>query len=49
MLNTVIQCLLCIRCPSRLKSDLRRIQVYWSLKAKEKGLFTEKDIERYLR
>ena len=34
---------------SRLKADLRGIQGYWSRKAKEKGLLTEKDLERYLR
>ncbi len=34
---------------ARLKTDLRGIQGYWSRKAKEKGLLTEKDMERYLR
>jgi len=33
----------------RLKADLRAIQGYWSRKAKEKGVLSEKDIERYLR
>ncbi len=48
MLKAVIQRLLRIRRTNRLKSDLRRIQGYWNLKAKEKELFTEKDVERYL-
>jgi metal-responsive CopG/Arc/MetJ family transcriptional regulator len=33
----------------RLRGDLREIQGYWSRKAKEKGLLTEKDLARYLR
>ena len=48
MLKAAIQRLLCIRRTNRLKSDLRRIQGYWSLKAKKKGIFVEKDVERYL-
>lgn len=48
MLKAMIQCWLRIRRAIRLKSDLRRIQGYWSLKAKEKGIFVEKDVERYL-
>lgn len=47
MLKAMIRCLLRIRRAIRLKSDLRRIQGYWSLKAKEKGIFVEKDAERY--
>lgn len=48
MLKTMIQRLLRISRINRLKSDLRRIQGYWGLKAKEKGIFVEKDVERYL-
>ena len=33
----------------RLKKELRTIQGYWSRKAKEKGVLSEKDLERYLR
>jgi hypothetical protein len=33
---------------TRLKGELRGIQGYWSRKAKEKGVLTEKDLERYL-
>jgi predicted transcriptional regulator len=32
----------------RLKGELRGIQGFWSRKAKEKGVLTEKDIARYL-
>jgi metal-responsive CopG/Arc/MetJ family transcriptional regulator len=32
----------------RLKKELREIQGYWSRKAREKGILTEKDLERYL-
>ena len=34
---------------ARLKGTLRELQGYWSRKAKEKGILTEKDLERYLR
>ncbi len=33
----------------RLQGELRTIQGYWSRKAKEKGVLSEKDLERYLR
>jgi predicted transcriptional regulator len=33
----------------RLKSELQVIQGYWSRKAREKGVLSEKDLERYLR
>lgn len=33
----------------RLKTELRAIQGYWSRKAKEKGVLSAKDLERYLR
>lgn len=33
----------------RLKNELRNIQGYWSRKAKEKGVLSEKELERYLR
>jgi hypothetical protein len=32
-----------------LRRDLRAIQGYWSRKAREKGILTEKDLERYLK
>jgi metal-responsive CopG/Arc/MetJ family transcriptional regulator len=48
-LSAVVQDALRAARASRLKTDLRGIQGYWSRKAKEKGLLTEKDLERYLR
>jgi metal-responsive CopG/Arc/MetJ family transcriptional regulator len=33
---------------ARLKNELRNLQDYWSRKAKDKGILTEKDLERYL-
>lgn len=33
----------------RLKAELRAIQGFWACKAKEKGVLSEKDLERYLR
>lgn len=32
-----------------LKSEFRGMQGYWSRKAREKGILTEKDLERYLK
>lgn len=48
-LSAVVQDALRAARAARLKADLRGIQGYWSRKAKEKGLLTEKDLERYLR
>ncbi len=48
-LSAVIQDALRAARTTRLKTELRGIQGYWSRKAKEKGLLTEKDLERYLR
>ena len=31
-----------------LEQELRGIQSYWSRKAREKGILTEKDLRRYL-
>jgi transcription initiation factor TFIIIB Brf1 subunit/transcription initiation factor TFIIB len=33
----------------RLKRELQDIQNFWSRKAREKGVLSEKDLERYLR
>jgi hypothetical protein len=33
---------------ARLRGELRSLQDYWSKKAKDKGILTEKDLERYL-
>jgi metal-responsive CopG/Arc/MetJ family transcriptional regulator len=34
---------------ARRKQELRGVQGFWSRKAREKGLVTEEDLERYLR
>ncbi len=46
--SAVVQDLLRTTRASRLKKGLRDLQGYWSKKAKEKGILTEKDLERYL-
>lgn len=33
----------------RIKKGFYQVQDYWSRKAKEKGILTEKDLERYLK
>jgi hypothetical protein len=33
---------------ARLRGELRALQNYWSKLAKDKGILTEKDLERYL-
>jgi metal-responsive CopG/Arc/MetJ family transcriptional regulator len=48
-LSAVVQDALRATRATRLKTELRGIQGYWSRKAKVKGLLTEKDLERYLR
>ncbi|HSB05883.1 MAG TPA: hypothetical protein VLD55_12910 [Candidatus Sulfobium mesophilum] len=47
-LSAVIQDALKVLKKERLKKDFYQIQKYWSSKAKEKGVLTEKDLERYL-
>jgi predicted transcriptional regulator len=32
----------------RVKKDVRTVQDYWSRKAKERGIVTERDLRRYL-
>jgi predicted transcriptional regulator len=48
-LSAVIQDALRAARTTRLKGELRGIQGYWSRKAKEKGILTEKELQRYLR
>lgn len=48
-LSAVVQDALRVSRATRLKSELRAIQGHWSRKAKEKGILSEKDLERYLR
>ena len=47
--SAVIQDALRIARKERLKGEFYEIQNYWSRKAKEKGVLTEKDLERYLK
>lgn len=47
-LSAVIQDALRAAHASRLKADLRNAQGYWSKKAKDMGVLTEKDLERLL-
>lgn len=47
-LSAVIQDSLRVSRKERLKKEFYQIQKYWSLKAKEKGILTEKDLKRYL-
>jgi metal-responsive CopG/Arc/MetJ family transcriptional regulator len=47
-LSAVIQDALRATRRERLKRELKEIQGYWSKKAKEKGILSEKDLERYL-
>jgi hypothetical protein len=45
----VIQGALRLSRAARMKSGLRDLQGYWSRIAKQKGIMTEKDLERFLR
>jgi metal-responsive CopG/Arc/MetJ family transcriptional regulator len=47
-LSAVIQDALKLSRKEKLKREFYQIQGYWSLKAKEKGILTEKDLKRYL-
>jgi predicted transcriptional regulator len=47
-LSAVIQEALKILRKERLKKEFYQIQKYWSSKAKEKRILTEKDLRRYL-
>jgi predicted transcriptional regulator len=48
-LSAVIQDALKLARKERLKKEFYQIQNFWSRKAKEKGILTEKDLEGYLR
>jgi metal-responsive CopG/Arc/MetJ family transcriptional regulator len=48
-LSAVIEDALRLARKERIKRDFYQIQDYWSRKAKEKGILTEKDLERYLK
>lgn len=47
--SAVIQEALRLAKRERMKKEFFEIQGYWSRKAREKGILTEKDIEKYLR
>ena len=48
-LSAVIQDALRLARTDRQKQSLSRLQNYWSRKAKEKGILTEKDLDRYMK
>ncbi|MFZ0888835.1 MAG: hypothetical protein WA005_10315 [Candidatus Binataceae bacterium] len=48
-LSAVIQDALRLTRAERLKRELRAAQDYWSRRAKERGILTERDLKRYLR
>lgn len=48
-LSAVIQEALRLARKERLKKEFYKIQGYWSRKAKEKGILTEKDLKKYLK
>lgn len=48
-LSAIIQDALRIARRQRLGKELKEIQGYWSRKAKEKGILTEKDLRKYLK
>ena len=48
-LSAVIQDALRLVRSARLKEEFAEIQGYWSRRAKEKGLLTEKELARYLK
>jgi metal-responsive CopG/Arc/MetJ family transcriptional regulator len=47
-LSGVIQDALRVVRAERLKQELKQSQNYWSRKAKEKGILSNKDLDRYL-
>ena len=48
-LSAVVQDALRAAQAARLRDDLKTLQGYWSHQAKERGILTEGDLERYLR
>ena len=47
-LSAVIQDALRLARQKRLTNEFRDMQGYWAKKAQDKGVLTEKDLERYL-
>jgi metal-responsive CopG/Arc/MetJ family transcriptional regulator len=48
-ISAVVQDAIRIARRERLKNEFYSIKDYWSHKAKEKGILTEKDLEKYLK
>lgn len=48
-LSAVIQDALRSKRKQRLEKEFYQLQNYWSSKAKQKGILTEKDLEKYLK
>jgi hypothetical protein len=48
-LSAVIQDALRVSRAERLNREFQAVQDYWSKKAREEGILTEQDLERYLR
>ncbi|WP_305044536.1 ribbon-helix-helix protein, CopG family [Geoalkalibacter sp.] len=48
-LSAVIQDALRLARKARLKDEFLQAQDYWSRKAKEKGVLTEEDLDKYLK
>jgi len=48
-LSAVVQDALRLAGIERRAAELRDLQGYWSRQAREKGILTEQDLERYLR
>ena len=48
-LSAVVQDALRLARRERLRQEFSEVQGYWSRKARERGILTEKDLERYLR
>ncbi len=47
--SAVVQDAIRIARQQRLKDEFYSIKDYWSRRAKERGILTEKDLERYLK
>ena len=47
-ISAVIQDALRKKRTDRLRAEFKAVQEYWTRKAREKGIFTEADLRRYL-
>jgi len=48
-ISSVVQEALKLLRKQKLRKEFKSIQNYWSRKAREKGILTEEDLERYLK